>query len=70
MSDSVRGSRAALRGLAEQLRCKGWRVRNGGWPDTLAEEAMYDFCVTKNFIFPMHEDAGAAIRQLIGGQDT
>ena len=63
----VARSRAALQGWRVNLGVPAG-VRNKGWPDTLAEEAIYDFCMTQDFICPMNEDAAAAVVQLIDQQ--
>jgi hypothetical protein len=39
---------SGMRKLIRDLRAQGWRIRNGGWPATLAAEARWDFCLTRD----------------------
>ena len=54
-----------MKQIIRALRAEGWRVRNGGWPDTLAAETQWDFCGTKDTIFPMTPAAGEALKRVI-----
>jgi hypothetical protein len=50
--------------IVQRLEANGWRVRRrGGWPATLAEEAKWDWCVTKESIWPISDAACAAMDQ-------
>ena len=54
-----------MKQMIRALRAEGWRVRNCGWPDTLAAEARWDFCRTRDVIFPMTPAAGEALKRVI-----
>jgi hypothetical protein len=55
--------------LVRKLRAAGWRVRNGGWPTTLKEEARWDFCRPgENVLYPMTPEAGRVIDALVLGE--
>ena len=57
-----------MRKMVRELEAKGWRVRNGGWPDTLAAEARWDFCRSKDTLFPMTPAATEAARRALVGE--
>jgi hypothetical protein len=57
-----------MRKIVRELEAKGWRVRNGRWPSTLAAERRWDFCRTKDTLFPMTPAANEAARQALSGQ--
>jgi hypothetical protein len=60
--------RANKAAIIRRLRAQGWRVRDGGWPATLAAEARYDLCVIRNSegavtVFSMTPEAGKAMKE-------
>jgi|GraSoiStandDraft_41_1057321.scaffolds.fasta_scaffold8845257_2 hypothetical protein len=57
-----------MRKMVRELEAKGWRVRNGGWPSMRAAEARWDFCRTKDTLFPMTPAANEAARQALSGE--
>jgi hypothetical protein len=57
-----------MRKIVRELEAKGWRVRYGGWPSTLAAERRWDFCRTNDTLFPMTPAANEAARQALSGE--
>jgi hypothetical protein len=43
--------------LVRKLEVAGWRVRKGGWPQTEAAKASWDFCRKGQDLFAMTEKA-------------
>jgi hypothetical protein len=41
--------------LVKELRRRGFRVREGGWPKTLACEKRWDFCYHKRALFQINQ---------------
>jgi hypothetical protein len=59
----------AMDGNVRRLRAAGWRVRNGGWPKTLVEEARWDLCRPgDNLLIPMTPAAIKAVDELCAGE--
>ena len=46
--------------LVANLIAAGWRVLDGPWPNSLEEEAKWDFCRVRTTITPMSEKAAKA----------
>jgi hypothetical protein len=41
----------------ERLREEGYRVRDGGWPETTADERNWDFCRVKDYLVTISDRA-------------
>lgn len=59
-----RESHLSIAQIVKELRRQGFRVRNGGWPATLACEERWDFCHVRRMIFSLNPRAMKAMDKL------
>jgi hypothetical protein len=65
----------AMDANVRRLEAAGWRVHKGGWPNTLREEARWDFCRPCDLLpwddddlIPLTDAAEQALRQALAGE--